>query len=206
MSSDVPTSAKGRRLLIPERESKLLPGIFFTAALVSPLMRRQDIEPTFVSFRHCPSTVHPIVALVTFQHVQDALIEYTPEAQEGKDTCRERFFAFMATVVQKLQEGRPQMDEAQGLEEGQGATTAPQIVIDWPDPMTGHPMKGESGSTPYSEVDGIEQLLALDMNHVCGMGGGCRVVTHPRFGTSVYPATAFVYGPTAFIKETLETL
>lgn len=45
----------------------------------------------------------------------------------------------------------------------------------------------ECGSAVYPEVDGFETLLKYKVSSAAG----CRVIVHPRWGTQVYPATAF---------------
>lgn len=43
----------------------------------------------------------------------------------------------------------------------------------------------------YSEVDGMECLL----NYKSYNAGFCKILTHPKWGSSVYPATIFAYAP-----------
>ncbi len=56
----------------------------------------------------------------------------------------------------------------------------------------------------YSEVDGIEQLLTYEVTHVGTAGGGCRMVSHPKFGLDVYPATLFVAADTDELLRILD--
>jgi Methylmalonic aciduria and homocystinuria type D protein len=43
----------------------------------------------------------------------------------------------------------------------------------------------------YSEVDGMEVLL----NYKAHNAGFCKILTHPQWGSAVYPATIFTYAP-----------
>ena len=43
----------------------------------------------------------------------------------------------------------------------------------------------------YSEVDGMECLL----NYKSYNAGFCKILTHPTWGSSVYPATIFTHCP-----------
>jgi hypothetical protein len=51
----------------------------------------------------------------------------------------------------------------------------------------------------YSEVDGMQVLL----NYSCYNAGFCKILVHPTFGSSVYPATIFCYAPIGSIQHIL---
>ena len=53
----------------------------------------------------------------------------------------------------------------------------------------------------YSEVDGMEVLL----NYRSYNAGFCKILTHPKWGSAVYPATVFVHAPFVVVKEALDT-
>ena len=46
-------------------------------------------------------------------------------------------------------------------------------------------------NTVYGEVDALSTLL----NYPVANAGCCKVVLHPKWGTSVYPATVFTNAP-----------
>lgn len=52
----------------------------------------------------------------------------------------------------------------------------------------------------YSEVDGMQTLL-----HYSTMNAGmCKVLLHPRWGSAVYPATAFTDAPLPQVEAAIE--
>ena len=51
----------------------------------------------------------------------------------------------------------------------------------------------------YSEVDGMECLL----NYRAHSAGFCKILTHPKWGSAVYPATIFCYGSRDLIMKLL---
>ena len=61
---------------------------------------------------------------------------------------------------------------------------------DYIDPCSGLPMMTKDCNKVYSEVDGMECLLQYRAHNA----GFCKVLTHPRWGSAVYPATIFAYG------------
>ena len=67
-------------------------------------------------------------------------------------------------------------------------------------------MNGPSGPCIYTELEGLEQVLNYDITYICGPGGGCNVITHPTFGTGVYPSTGFVIAPTEVLLEVMAEL
>ena len=168
------------------------------------------------------SSVHPLGALhciVTMQPVTDALISFSDDGAFMKDLGREYFFDFMNKLQVGL-EAKLGIVEKKAEEQGKGdkeqeevaapssssSSSGGNFIIDWPDPATGIPMNGECGPSIYTELDGLEQMTNYEVIYVCGPGGGCKVVTHPSFGTSVYPSTGFVIGPTDVILEVLKDL
>ena len=51
----------------------------------------------------------------------------------------------------------------------------------------------------YSEVDGMECLL----NYKSYNAGFCKILTHPKWGSSVYPATIFAHAPRKVVIQLL---
>ena len=49
-------------------------------------------------------------------------------------------------------------------------------------------MLGQGGSSVYSDIEGIQDLL----RYPCICTGGCSVAEHPTFGHHCYPSTIFV--------------
>ena len=53
----------------------------------------------------------------------------------------------------------------------------------------------------YSEVDGMECLL----NYKAHNAGFCKILTHPKWGSAVYPATIFAHAPKELVMQLLES-
>jgi len=72
---------------------------------------------------------------------------------------------------------------------------------DFIDPCSGLPMLTQSCNKVYSEVDGMECLL----NYKSYNAGFCKILTHPLWGSAVYPATIFAHCPKDVAAEVLES-
>lgn len=57
-------------------------------------------------------------------------------------------------------------------------------------------MMHKETQTPYSEVEG----LALLLGYRTANAGCCKVVLHPKWGSSVYPATLLARAPAAAVE------
>ena len=68
---------------------------------------------------------------------------------------------------------------------------------DYIDPCSGLPMLTLDCSKVYSEVDGMECCLGYKSYNA----GFCKILTHPRWGSAVYPATMFCYAPKDVVME-----
>ena len=71
---------------------------------------------------------------------------------------------------------------------------------DYIDPCSGLPMLTVNCNKVYSEVDGMECLL----NYRAYNAGFCKILTHPKWGSAVYPATIFAYCPIDVARDVLE--
>lgn len=56
------------------------------------------------------------------------------------------------------------------------------------------------GNKVYSEVDGMQLLLQYRVMNA----GRCKVLLHPQWGSSVYPASLFCNAPADVVKKLLE--
>lgn len=65
------------------------------------------------------------------------------------------------------------------------------------DPSSGYAVFTQRGSATYSEVDGAQRLRAFDSVQA----GGCYLLSHPRWGVNVYPATLFATAPIDVLRE-----
>uniref|UniRef100_A0A7S1QHE6 Uncharacterized protein n=1 Tax=Neobodo designis TaxID=312471 RepID=A0A7S1QHE6_NEODS len=194
------------------------PDLQYTVHRLPLGFRRSEVETVFARVPRDPSV--PVHAVITFQVLQpwcppkqqqegagDAqtapacpvpapgggccgsgdMIDFTAGAAEFKDTSREAFVAWCEAIRAV-------------------AATTPEAIpwVDWPDPATGLAASHECGPCTYSEVDAIEQLLTYEVVHVGTSGGGCRMISHPKHGFDVYPATLLIAGDTDAVLTLLE--
>ena len=54
----------------------------------------------------------------------------------------------------------------------------------------------------YSEVDSMECLL----NYKSYNAGFCKILTHPKWGSAVYPATIFAFAPPDVVRDVIDSL
>ena len=70
---------------------------------------------------------------------------------------------------------------------------------DYIDPCSGLPMLTKNTTKVYSEVDGMQTLL-----HYATMDAGmCKILLHPKWGSAVYPASAFTNAPEDLVASVL---
>ena len=181
-----------------EVESQQFPGTLFSAQAPGPGFIASEVETVFPVAKTLrlqrdgqdgqppegtgADDVPRLFVVVTFQHVVPSLIDYSADATEVKDTSRDVFVDFSEAFAHQLQAAAAAI----------GGPGAP-VWSDAADPASGLAVSGECGPSTYSEVDAIEQLLAYDVQHVGTAGGGCRLITHPRFGVDIYPASCFAF-------------
>jgi len=72
---------------------------------------------------------------------------------------------------------------------------------DYIDPCSGLPMNSLSRNKVYSEVDSMEVLLGYRAYNA----GFCKILCHPDWGSSVYPATIFIYAQKQKVIDLLGT-
>lgn len=70
---------------------------------------------------------------------------------------------------------------------------------DYIDPCSGLPMVHKDGNNVYGEVQGLVTLLGYHTQNA----GCCKIVLHPVWGTSVYPASMFSKAPMDAVEEAL---
>lgn len=119
----------------------------------------------------------------TFQKSSVPLLEYGDAEALEKDRLLERFFQWCTLVCRRLHDVR--LD----------------LWVDAADPASGMAWKGAAASC-YSDVDGIVRLLHYETMDI----GGCRVVIHPQWRSSIYPATLFTIAPPHVIANILQAI
>mmetsp|Transcript_5118 Transcript_5118/g.7787 ORF Transcript_5118/g.7787 Transcript_5118/m.7787 type:complete len:191 (+) Transcript_5118:174-746(+) len=118
-----------------------------------------------------------ILAIPTNQYAKEDLVAVGDHIEQEKDRLLNVFIEFGKDLCTKLRE------------KGYWA--------DYIDPCSGLPMLSLHCNKVYSEVDGMECLL----NYKAYNAGFCKILTHPKWGSSVYPATIFAYAPSSVVKE-----
>ncbi|KAL0479870.1 Mmadhc [Acrasis kona] len=126
-----------------------------------------------------PKTSYLFV-IPTFQPTWCDMLEFTPESEHRKDFLLNTFMQFARELCEKL--GRL------------------GCWADFADPVTGYPMNSTQGGILYSDVDACELLLKYKIELVCNT---CRIVSHPEWKTSVYPATCFAVATLEQIQSVL---
>lgn len=62
---------------------------------------------------------------------------------------------------------------------------------DYIDPCSGLPMIHKNSNNVYGEVQGLVTLLGYQTQNA----GCCKIILHPKWGSSVYPASFFTKAP-----------
>lgn len=70
---------------------------------------------------------------------------------------------------------------------------------DYIDPCSGLPMVHKESTVPYGEVDGFSTLLGYRTSNA----GCCKILLHPQWGSSIYPASMFVKAPPEDIQAAI---
>jgi len=112
-----------------------------------------------------------LLAIPTNQQAQEDLVAVGEEIEFEKDRLLNVFLDFGKEICDRIR--------------------AMGYWADYIDPCSGLPMITRECNKVYSEVDGMECLL----NYRAYNAGFCKVLTHPKWGTSVYPATIFCCAP-----------
>ena len=123
----------------------------------------------------------PAVLLVpTCQHSIMDLANWGDSVAREKDLLLERFVAWAAVVCDGL--------------------AARGFWGDYVDPCSGLAVRTPNSRVPYPEVDAFETLLKWRTS----VAGCCKVLAHPRWGTSVYLATLFAKAPLEVLAEVMQ--
>mmetsp|Transcript_16586 Transcript_16586/g.21518 ORF Transcript_16586/g.21518 Transcript_16586/m.21518 type:complete len:180 (+) Transcript_16586:89-628(+) len=120
------------------------------------------------------------LAIPTCQQTQEDLVNIGEGVEVEKDRCLNVFSDFARSVCAQL--------------------TALGHWADYIDPCSGLPMLSPNNNSVYSEVEGMQLLLRYGVLNA----GMCRVLLHPVWGSSVYPATMFTTAPYEVVSKILE--
>lgn len=122
-----------------------------------------------------------LIAIPTNQKAREDLVAVGNHIEKEKDRLLNVFISFGQDVCQKIR--------SRGY------------WADFIDPCSGLPMLTPNCNKVYSEVDGMECLL----NYKSYNAGFCKILTHPRWGSAVYPATIFAHCPVSVARDVVNS-
>lgn len=120
------------------------------------------------------------LAIPTNQHAREDLVATGQHVEQEKDRLLNLFFRVAAEVTNKIRQAG--------------------YWADYIDPCSGLPMLTPNCNKVYSEVDGMECCLGYKAYNA----GFCKILTHPTWGSAVYPATMFAYAPPDVVISILQ--
>eukprot|EP00544_Gedaniella_sp_CCMP2646_P003375 CAMPEP_0202487146 /NCGR_PEP_ID=MMETSP1361-20130828/5563_1 /ASSEMBLY_ACC=CAM_ASM_000849 /TAXON_ID=210615 /ORGANISM="Staurosira complex sp., Strain CCMP2646" /LENGTH=189 /DNA_ID=CAMNT_0049116469 /DNA_START=64 /DNA_END=633 /DNA_ORIENTATION=+ len=123
-----------------------------------------------------------LLAIPTNQRARQDLVAVGDHIEEEKDRLLNVFIVFASDLCEKIR--------------------AMGYWADFIDPCSGLPMMTLGCNKVYSEVDSMECLL----NYKSYNAGFCKILTHPKWGSSVYPATIFCHAPSDLILKLINEL
>jgi len=121
--------------------------------------------------------------LPTIQKSRVVTVRFGVEVEEEKDRCLEYFADFARPLCEFLRS------------QGHWA--------DYIDPSSGLPVMTPHCTRPYSEVAGFEHLLIYKTQNA---GCCCKILLHPRWGSSCYPATTFTTAPLKKVQAAIKVV
>ena len=123
--------------------------------------------------------VEKLIIVPTCQKTAVDIIKTGERVDEEKDLCLERFLKFAEIATKVLREKN--------------------FWCDYIDPCSGLSMIHRDSQRVYGEVDALMTLL----NYECTNVGCCKIVMHPKWGSSVYPASLFAVAPEDEVRDAL---
>jgi len=111
------------------------------------------------------------VAITTFQQTVVDLVVSGGDQDVEKDRCLEAFFAFAKQVCDELR--------------------SHGHFADYIDPCSGLPMITPDTQKVFDEVQSAQVLFSYPIMNT----GCCKILLHPKWGSSVYPASLFTTAP-----------
>jgi len=136
------------------------------------LTMKRELKMIFPSLKH--EDMEYLLVVPTCQQSKVDLVNTGPDVEAEKDRLLENFVYWGNSVVKMLRD------------DGYWA--------DFTDPCSGLPAHTHRGSCIYSDVQGHSRLLHYPVYNV-GNTFPCVVVTHPSWGSAVYPSTLFTTAP-----------
>ncbi|KAI7842746.1 hypothetical protein COHA_003674 [Chlorella ohadii] len=108
------------------------------------------------------------------------LVQMGQKVEDEKDRLLERFVEFAKVVCERL--------------------VAAGHWADYIDPCSGLPMVHRGTNAVYGEVEALVTLLGYKTQNA----GCCKIILHPRWGSSVYPASMFAKAPLEAVQQAIE--
>lgn len=170
-------SRKSKTLLAPTEATQNMP-IEYSVHTLGPSFKT-DLSCVFPS--HTITRISDILLVPTMQTSSLDLLAFGKEEAREKDRLLETFFEWSSLVRDAIHR------------------CAPNAWVDVTDPASGVARWGARGSV-YPDVDGFSRVLKYPTVEV----GGCRVLKHPRWGFSCYPASLFTDAPFDVLRNALK--
>lgn len=152
---------------------------FEVSCLRCPSILLKELQHVFSHVQQAPKST-PVTAIVTCQRSDLDLVKYGDDVDEEKDRLLEIFMDFAKEVCNDL------------VSQGHWA--------DYIDPCSGLAMFDPNPNRAYSEVDGVQTLLKYKVMNA----GCCKVLLHPQWGSSIYPASMFTTAPDNIVLSVLK--
>ena len=121
------------------------------------------------------------LVLATNQKAREDLVATGPHIEAEKDRLLNVFVEFSRHLCEKIHQRG--------------------YWSDFIDPCSGLPMLTPHCNKVYSEVDGMECCLGYKAHNA----GFCKILTHPSWGSAVYPASVFCFAPRSVVLEIVAT-
>lgn len=146
-----------------------------------PLILRDDIRTIFPCMPSVRPLDHAHVILVMQPCVHSSMTEFTPESEREKGDLLVNFERFARELRREIWS---QQEQQQQEHAGGAVGDLNSWWFDYSDPISGYPAYSQHGGRCFSDVDVCEMLLHYRVDTV---GGTCRLLSHPTWGTAVYP-------------------
>ncbi len=149
-----------------------------------PLILRDDIRTIFPCMPSVRPLDHAHVILVMQPCVHSSMTEFTPESEREKGDLLVNFERFARELRREIWSQQEQQQQQRQVHAGSAVGDANSWWFDYSDPISGYPAHSQHGGRCFSDVDVCEMLLHYRVDTV---GGTCRLLSHPTWGTAVYP-------------------
>lgn len=145
---------------------------------------KSDVAAAFPDLEsQYPGTVSSVLITPVFIRTTVQLAALGEAVESEKNRGLNVFHAWAGAVREAL--GR--LTFAAGLPGG-------TCWMDGGDPVTGYPLWGSHGGSIWADLEAVESVLPTNI-YSTAAHGGCKVLSHPRWGAAVYPTTLLTNAP-----------